>query len=438
MGVATKSKGQVKKVPPSKRIAAPRKVSSKAADVVQRGVTIRMYNVGFGDAFLILIPDGKRHRRILVDCGSIEASEVGGPMKGIVRQIIADVTDEDGIPRIDVVVATHRHKDHVSGFADPAWNSVEVKEVWLPWTEHPTDLEARRIREIQSKLAFGLNTALAMVGTLDQSDKQLKVARDLVANALMLSNDSAMKTLHSGFLGSPERRFLPLVGKESRLIHSDALPKVKVHVLGPSRDPEIIRDMDPPKGESFLRIRSAFTENNAVSPAPFSPEFRLDKSTGGWVFPAIDQDEIGRAGALSELAVAVALDKAVNGTSLMILIDIAGTFFLFPGDAQWGTWARVLADDEWREMLQRVSFYKIGHHGSHNATPRKFVSDLLPMNCCAMASTLTRKIWPNIPRRQLLSGLLDRKAKIARSDKPEEIDHTFKVRDGVIEAFVAL
>ena len=32
-------------------------------------VTIRMYNAGFGDCFLITIPAPDRPRRILVDCG---------------------------------------------------------------------------------------------------------------------------------------------------------------------------------------------------------------------------------------------------------------------------------------------------------------------------------------------------------------------------------
>jgi len=29
---------------------------------------------------------------------------------------------------------------------------------------------------------------------------------------------------------------------------------VTVHLLGPSRDPDAIRDMDPPKGKGYLRV----------------------------------------------------------------------------------------------------------------------------------------------------------------------------------------
>ena len=237
--------------------------------MASKEVVIRMYNVGFGDAFLVLLPVGNEQRRVLFDCGSIQAAD-GLPMAKIVDRIVEDVTDPDGTPRIDVVVATHRHKDHVSGFGQAAWDNVEVKEVWMPWTEHPTDKEARRIRDIQSNLALGLDKAftakMAMVGAAEKAE--LERYQDLVANALMLSNEKSMKTLHSGFSGSPRRRFLPAVS-DGRLVETDVLPGVKVHVLGPSRRRDIIRDMDPPKGESFLRMRSFAGADNGLPPAPF-------------------------------------------------------------------------------------------------------------------------------------------------------------------------
>lgn len=413
--------------------------TAKTAPARGRKISVRMYNVGFGDAFLVKIPRREGELRILFDCGSIEASKVGGKMSDIVQKIISDITGADGVARIDVVVATHRHKDHVSGFADDAWNGVEVKEVWMPWTEHPSDADARRIREAQSKLALGLSVGLAAtapaVDAAAQRERELAAA--VVANALVLSNAGAMKTLHGGFSGNPIRRFLPLKGDDARSVQTNALPGVRVHVLGPSRDPEVIRDMDPPKGESYLRLRGVAASPDGSAPAPFATEFRLDESEGAWTFTPRDAMSIQGAGRLSELAVAVALDKAVNGTSLMLILEVAGTALLFPGDAQWGTWMAVLEDPEWRELLQRVSFYKIGHHGSHNATPKTFVRDLMPVGCCAMASTLTRAIWPDIPRKQLLTGLLDRDAKIARSDDPDQATGSaFKVAPGIIEATI--
>ena len=80
-----------------------------------RSISVRMYNVGFGDAFLVAIPAADGVRRILFDCGSIAAPE-GRAISDVVERIVRDVSGPDGVPRIDVVVATHRHRDHVSGF----------------------------------------------------------------------------------------------------------------------------------------------------------------------------------------------------------------------------------------------------------------------------------------------------------------------------------
>lgn len=421
------------------RKPANKKKAGAAAESGGRKVTIRMYNVGFGDAFLVSLPDGEKQRRILFDCGSIEAAP-GVTMPSIVDRIVRDVTDSDGAARIDVVVATHRHKDHVSGFGQASWDQVEVKEVWMPWTEHPTDEDARLIRDIQSRLAFGLEATLtARAANLGAAHrKELSRYQDLVANALMLSNDKAMKMLHSGFSGNPLRRFLPAKSDASRTLETEALPGVKVHVLGPSRKRDVIRDMNPPKGESFLRLAGAQNSQTGLPPAPFSADAVQEDYTGAGTLAGDDLQEIQRAASLSDLAVAVALDKAVNGTSLMLMLEVSGTFLLFPGDAQWGTWSAAMEDPEWKEMLGRVAFYKIGHHGSHNATPKDFVEKMIPDGICAMASTLTRQIWPDIPRGPLLDGLAAKHASIARSDQPNNIGAPFRVDQGVIETVIAL
>src|SRR6266850_1416551 len=133
---------------------APTRRKQGRSTMANKEVSIRMYNVGFGDAFLETLPTQKGDRRLLFDCGSIAKgpSSIGD----VAKQIIADCKNGAGDPRIDVVVATHRHRDHVSGFALPLWNSVEVGEVWMPWTEDPTNPEARRIRDAQAGLALAL------------------------------------------------------------------------------------------------------------------------------------------------------------------------------------------------------------------------------------------------------------------------------------------
>ena len=81
---------------------------------------------------------------------------------------------------------------------------------------------------------------------------------------------------------------------------------------------------------------------------------------------------------------ALNLDNHTNNTCLVIAIELVktGRVLLFAADAQVGNWLS-WQDTEWRvkdedatqtvtgpELLQRTVFYKVGHHGSHNATLR--------------------------------------------------------------------
>src|SRR5215212_8269878 len=126
-----------------------------------------MYNAGFGDAFLLELPVAPTVGsppppfRMLIDCGahSLGYPEPGWRPEDLVDQIIADISVGGVEPRLDVVVATHRHQDHVLGFRVPAWKDVRVGEVWMPWTENPEDPIATALRERQSRLALAMHLA---------------------------------------------------------------------------------------------------------------------------------------------------------------------------------------------------------------------------------------------------------------------------------------
>ncbi|MGV3618139.1 MAG: MBL fold metallo-hydrolase [Fimbriimonas sp.] len=91
-------------------------------------------------------------------------------------------------------------------------------------------------------------------------------------------------------------------------------------------------------------------------------------------------------GAAAELALRAG--DYTNNVSLVLAFALpnTGRFLLFPGDAQVGNWLSWHAIKRWNavgdavveredltaeELLNRVSFYKVGHHGSHNATVRE-------------------------------------------------------------------
>ena len=435
-------------------------------------VSVRMYDVGFGDCFLLTFPGPDRPRKVLIDCGHHSA----GPPKvrkfeKVVAQVLQDVR-EDGAARIDVVVATHRHQDHVLGFEDPGWAGVQVDEVWMPWTEHPTDPEARAIRDIQSKKALAVERALALSGA---NDEDAAKARALLDNTL--KNAKAMATLHAGFTGVERRRFLPRksAATPGTRLKPAVLPGVTVHVLGPARDRDTIKDMDPPEGQSFLRLASGGAEGGTTplderwSLSPRGGKFakwyesmekqaaRVDFDPSSPLSPADPQfvpkwfrsialgkgdiQKIERYGSEQPLAVAVALEDAVNGTSLMLAFELGRAVLLFPGDAQWGTWKRAVETPASRSVLERTTFLKIGHHGSHNASPKIFVDGPLgEAFTLAMVSTRETKVFKKIPRLPLLDHLRAKPGPpvVARSDEAAVPGPFTRVNDVCIEARIPI
>ncbi len=396
----------------------------------QKSVTIRMYNVGLGDSFLLRFPGEERDHKVLIDCGVHMSGPGPYKMDQVVERIIADVTDDDGTPRIDVVVASHRHADHVVGFESARWGEVEVGEVWMPWTEHPTDPEARKIRDKQSKKAKSIRAALtAMRAPL--------ALLEIVDNSL--TNAKAMETLHGGFARRTKIRYLPPKKRDDRSFLTDVLPGVTIHAMGPSRDPEVIRDMDPPKGGAFelRRAAAAGAANGGNGSALFAKDFEvtgdaLREQLDAFKLTARDLRELEKTADEDPFAVAVQLDKAVNGTSLLLMFEMGRAHLLFPGDAQWGTWQNALGDPEFKELLGQTNFLKVGHHGSHNATPRAFVEEVLGKNAFkAMVCTRETKKFKKIPLASLLNAIDEHSGnRLARSDQETTVKG-FKRKDDV-------
>jgi len=412
--------------------------AKKAAAKEQPRIGVRMYDVGFGDCFLVTIPTSQGDRRILFDCGSVKKGS--RDMDSVVKTLIGDVT-EKRVARIDVVVCTHRHKDHIAGFARPDWSNVDVGEVWMPWTESD-EPEAIRIREAQLRLAAALDSILEKKASLAVApDKKAfyNDARELALNAT--GNENAMATLHEGFQGRRDikRRFLPEMDKEGNILDTlttDLLPGVTIHVLGPSRDEKVIRDMDPPAGKSYMQLVSS-SEGTSDAPEPFNTDWWAD---GESVFIAPnDKERIKDYSDGFSAAVAASLDSAVNGTSLMLMLQFRDKYLLFPGDAQWGTWQAAMENKKFRRMMERVSFYKVGHHGSHNATPKAFVQETIGNNVISMASTHPMTNWPHIPLPELMNDLVAHGPMI-RSDQTTEAAPVFAVgqgdRVGIIDTFI--
>jgi hypothetical protein len=332
----------------------------------------------------------------LVDCGVHTQGDIN-----TLGDIVANIAVETN-QHLAVVIATHVHQDHISGFgrlAD-AWSRFTVDEVWLPWTEDPKDQQAITLQRKHMALAEYLKQHFDAPATSERTAAR-GAALEAVAN--LAGNQKAVQVLRSGFRGTAHVRYLKA---------GEALPDpgdiagLTVRVLGPPKDPTFLARMDPPAGQRFLRMGDQGVEAvNAL--APFAAKWRIDRDTealGHLQLSPMEEQKLREALADTSLeSLAFALDHARNNTSLVTLFIFQGQYLLFPGDAQYGNWQWWLEHEEAEDILSRVTFLKVAHHGSHNATPRGAL-EKMTAGFAAMVSTQSVP-WESIPRLPLMQRL---------------------------------
>lgn len=397
-------------------------------------VTVRMYDVGFGDAFLITVKQGDRAWRMLVDCG-VHSLGKARPLLDVVRAIISDLTESappGTPPTLDVLVATHHHADHITGFAYDDWDAVHVGEVWVSFVEDETDDDAKKLKNGLVRAAKSLHILVGRAPTALDGPSQtvaLRLAGTLALNSL--GNEDAMDRLlgRNGkhFLNIPKVSYLPDRIAELNVIRT-SLPGVNVHVLGPSRDPDQLKRMNPPASAQWLAMQHALEEETSheppgplfddiysVTPDEVNQHIGIDLVS---TLPSLNLGTLNDA-ATELLAAASILERSVNNTSIFFVLDVDGTRLVFVGDSQQGAWEHVLQDPAARALVTNPAFYKIGHHGSHNATPRDYVTNAIG-NHGTYAMLPYGKVdqWGDIPNGNLLAALAGVNAQVVRADAP--------------------
>ncbi len=391
-------------------------------------VRVRMYRPnGIGDCFLLSFNEGDQTRHMLIDCGVLKGTEEGTlRMQQLVKKI-----GEDTGKRLDILVATHEHWDHISGFnqARDEFAQLGVGQVWLGWTEKKNDPRASELakkREKAKKAVENATLKLALSATPSARDrlKGLEGLRQFtgvfgISDAIAPENKEegrvkdeigrrttaqALEWIRSGTGG--EVKYLEPGGQP---IPIPGLAGVRVFVLGPPLAAEAIRKNDPSQRNpevyhlaggmelSFLaaleRNASEDPQNAQDSGSPFDASFRIPLEQAKQqeffqqtYFSDLDWREIDLDWLGSAEGLALQLDSDTNNTSLVLAIELvkSGRVLLFPGDAQVGNWLSwqdltwTLTDPQGQtlrinaqDLLKRTVLYKVGHHASHNATLRE-------------------------------------------------------------------
>jgi len=305
---------------------------------------------------------------------------------------------------LDAIVLTHRHRDHMSGFETTAKHdgpgdiirALKPRLIVQPWTEDPQAKKdatvptstpkgnAVRIASLESQRSVVQNvvTEAKTLAAAGDGHRDQRVLQSVLDEGMEgIGNASAVKNLQS--MAPPENHRYVFHGFPSGL--GRVVPGVSVSVLGPptlkqssaiktqrAKDPKefwMLQDLDrqfwdvQARNGRFLNDTSQSRGTNG--PFPDAKSIRGVPPYARWFIP---RARSARAEEL--LGIVRILDKEMNNTSVILLFEIGSAKLLFSGDAQIENWDFTLQDKTLMNELADVTFYKVGHHGSRNATPK--------------------------------------------------------------------
>jgi Metallo-beta-lactamase superfamily len=450
--------------PARRRSSASAKTGAPASAHNAKGgrVTVRVYRQGLGDCILVRVKrPGHDDFKLMIDCGVVLGTpDATNTMTRVMENLVKDTQE-----KVDVLAITHEHWDHLSGFtqAPDSFAKLAVGAVWVAWTEDPKDKLANQLRDELGKAKDKLRACASALRAVDDG-----ATADALEDIALIPLGAAAASS-----GSTEAAFDKVKARGNvRLCHPNdppfAIPgaNARIYALGPPHDPKLIRKINPStkspetyglmtngNGALPLGVLTALDSRQAFSPdesmddkaAPFHPRVTIPLGPddrpllldNSWADDATwrDVDDFFRenyfAGADwrridgewlgSATDLALALQSYTNNTSLVLALELGepgkGDVLLFAGDAQVGNW------ESWQawtcesgglkltgpDLLKRTIFYKVGHHGSHNATLKQHGVDQMDGLKAAIIPVdeveAKKKRWGSMPLPDLIAAL---------------------------------
>ena len=111
---------------------------------------IRLFDVGLGDCVYCRIPKAYKDGRdfhILIDCGTLSGADYLSEAMKVLKPLLPKVA---GKHHVDLLVVSHEHKDHMTGFGLKLWDDLSFGAIWMSCAMDPKHPEAKKAKKLHS------------------------------------------------------------------------------------------------------------------------------------------------------------------------------------------------------------------------------------------------------------------------------------------------
>ena len=322
-------------------------------------ITVRAYNVRFGDCSLVSIKDGAIERHALIDFGNSPTAVKRDAGKNDVFEPVArDIRTRTG-GVLDLLVMTHEHLDHLEGFHHQRaiFNSMTVRQVWMSLMSRPGYYDEFTKAKPQKEALRALATFVARWRQANRFRLVPETLQAVVANNNLFELSNAERVEYLRAL-TPSPKYFSRDRQQGVASHGLG-GTVKVDVLAPEADASVY--YGKLAGKAFgLGERLRHAANTMGSRTRRTRALKRPPHMAADEFDRL-KDEIAEL----DVSSVFAIDKAANNTSLVLRITVGNKSLIFAGDAEEESWAQMAQ----RKLLKPVDFLKIAHHGSVNGMP---------------------------------------------------------------------